>query len=75
MADYFISTTIVNYSYYIFKKKDSNGLCVSTFIKCMVWYLVVMGKIHGDEYLIYIFTGEVLNGTPKIFTNSQYVCL
>ena len=40
----------------------------------MVWYLLVMGKLHGDECLIYIFTGEVLNGTPKIFTNSQYHC-
>ena len=23
---------------------------------------------------IYIFTGKVLNGTPNIFTNSQYHC-
>ena len=40
----------------------------------MVWYLVVIGNLHSDECIIYIFTGEVLNGTPKIFTNSQYHC-
>ena len=38
----------------------------------MGWYLGVIGKLHNDEYLIYIFTGEFLNGTPKIFNKLQY---
>ena len=37
-------------------------------------YLGVIGKLHNDECLIYIFTGEVINGTTNIFTNSQYNC-
>ena len=40
----------------------------------MGWYLGVTGKLHNDECLIYIFTGEVPDVTPKIFTNSQYKC-
>ena len=40
----------------------------------MVWYLIVIVNLHIDEYLIYIFTGEFLNGIPNIFTNSQYHC-
>ena len=38
----------------------------------MGWYLVFKGKLHNNECLIYIFTDEVLNSTPNIFTNSQY---
>ena len=40
----------------------------------MGWYLGVIGKLHNDECLIYIFTGEVLNGTPNIFNRSHYHC-
>ena len=50
-------------------KIDSNGFCVSVFIEDMRWYLVVNHKCQ-----IYIFTVEVIYGTPKIFTNSQVNC-
>ena len=38
----------------------------------MGWSLGVIGKLYNDECLIYIFTGEVLNGTPNIFNKSWY---
>ena len=38
----------------------------------MGWFLVVIGKLHSDEYLIYIFTGNVENGNPIIFNKSLY---
>ena len=38
----------------------------------MAWYLGVIVNRNNDECLIYILTGELLNGTPNIFTNSQY---
>ena len=47
--------------------KDANWLYVSIFFKYMGWYLVVIGKLHNYECLIYILTGEVLNVTPNIF--------
>ena len=34
----------------------------------------VIVKLHNDECLIYILTGEVLNGTPNILNKSQYYC-
>ena len=40
----------------------------------MVRQLGVIVKLHNDECQIDIFTGEVLNGTQNIFTNSQYHC-
>ena len=40
---------------------------VSKFLKKKGWYLVVIGKLHNDECIIYIFTGKVQNGTPIIF--------
>ena len=55
-----------------YEKKDTDGLCVSIFFKYMRRYLGVIGNINNDECLIYFFTDEVLNGTPNIFTNSQY---
>ena len=30
--------------------------------------------INNDECIIYLFIGEVFNGNPNIFTNSQYHC-
>ena len=54
----------------IWKKRNSNRLFVSIFIKYMEWYLVVIGKLHNEKCLINIFTVEVLNGNPNIFTNS-----
>ena len=48
------------------KIKYSNVLSVSVFFKNMGWYLVVVGKLHNDECLIYIFMGGVLNGTRNI---------
>ena len=40
----------------------------------MGWYLGVIRKPHNDECIICIFTGEDINGTPNIFTSSQYHC-
>ena len=34
----------------------------------------VIQNIHNDECIIYLFTGEVFNRNPNIFTNSQYHC-
>ena len=36
--------------------------------------LGVIIKPHNKKCLLYIFTVEVLNGAPIIFTNSQYCC-
>ena len=55
-------------------QKYANGLCVYILIKYMRWYLGVIRKLHKDQCLIYLFIGEVLNGTSNIFTNSQYYC-
>ena len=38
----------------------------------MGWYLGVIEKIHNDECITYISTGEVLNGTPNIFNKLHY---
>ena len=38
----------------------------------MGWYLDVIRNLHNDEYLIYIFTEKVENGTPIIFNKSLY---
>ena len=56
------------------EQKYANRFCVSIFIEDMGCYLGVIGKIQDEKCLIYIFTGEILNGTPNIFTNSQYRC-
>ena len=53
-------------------RKFANGLCFYIFYKDTGWYLGVIGNLHNDEFIIYIFMGEVLNGTINIFTNSQY---
>ena len=38
----------------------------------MGWFLGVIGKNNNDECLIYIFTGNVENGTPTIFNKTLY---
>ena len=42
------------------------------FFKNMGCYSGVKGKLHTDEYLIYVFTGKVENGTPIIFNKTLY---
>ena len=54
------------------KTSDVNVLCMSIFLYNMGWLLGVIGKIHNDECLIYIFTGNVENGTPLIFNKTIY---
>ena len=34
----------------------------------------VIGKLYNHEFLIYIFTCEILNGTPNLFHKSHYNC-
>ena len=51
-----------NYSYYIFKKEN---ICVSILTKFTIGYLGVKGKLHNSQCLIYIFTGKVIDGSPK----------
>ena len=64
ICDIFIECTEIRWD-----KRDANGLCVSIFIKDMVRYLGDIGKLHNEECIIYIFTGKVIYGNPKIFTN------
>ena len=64
----------IEYTGIIRNRKCEIGLCVSIWFKDMGWYLGVIGRIHKDECLINLFTGEVFNGNPNIFTNSQYHC-
>ena len=59
----------IKYTGLIFSKSDENGLGVYIFFKYIGWYLGVIGKLHNNECLIYVFTGECFNGTPNIFTN------
>ena len=54
------------------KTTDATGLFVSIFLKNMIWYLGVIGNIHNDECLIYIFTSKVENGTQIIFNKTLY---
>ena len=54
------------------KTSDVIGLCISIFLDNMGWFLVVIGKIHNDECLTYIFTGNVEDGTKIIFTKTIY---
>ena len=49
------------------KASDVNVLCTSVFSKKVGWYLGVIGELHNDECLMYIFTGKVENVTPIIF--------
>ena len=56
------------------KTSDVNGLCIFSLLDKMGWFFGVTVKLHNDECLIYIFTGNVENGTPIIF-NKQFVHL
>ena len=38
----------------------------------MGWCLGVIGKLHNDTFIIYIFTGKVQNVTSSIFNKSHY---
>ena len=49
-------------------------MCASIFFKDIEWNLGVIGRLQNDYWIIFIFTGEVINGTPNIFTSSQYHC-
>ena len=48
----FIECTELNWN-----QNDANKWCDSIFLKCLVWYLGVIGNLHNDECLIYFFTG------------------
>ena len=54
------------------KTSDVNGLCITMLLNKMVWYLGVIGKLHNDECLKYIFTVKVENGNPNIFIKTLY---
>ena len=54
------------------KTSDVNGLFVSIFLDEMGWLLGVIEKLHNYECFIYIFTGNVGNGTPIIFNKTLY---
>ena len=49
------------------KTSDVNGFCIAIFLNNTGWFLVAIGKLHTNECLIYIFTGNDENGTPLIF--------
>ena len=68
----YVSVIFIECTELILKIKYVSGLFVYFFFKNTAWYLGVIGKVHNNECLIYIFIDEVLNGTPNIFTNSQY---
>ena len=48
-----------------------NVLCVEISTKEIGWYLLVIGKIHYEETLVYLFTGEVTTGTPKFLNGTS----
>ena len=50
----FIECTEINW-----KTPDINGLCITIFLDKMEWFLVVLGKLHNDECLMYIFTANI----------------
>ena len=56
------------------KRIDANFLCVSNFFRDVDWYLGVIGNLHNDECVIYIFTVKSQNGDPSIFNKSLYHC-
>ena len=62
----FIERTEINW-----KTSDVDGLCTLFFLHKMRWLLGVIVKLHNDECLICIFTGNVENGTPIIFNKNN----
>ena len=65
----FIECTEIN-----LKGPGANGFFVSILLKIIGWGLGVIGNIHNDECIIYIFTGKFQNCTPSIFNKSLYHC-
>ena len=55
-------------------KTYENGFFVYIFFKDMGGYVGVIGNLHNDECLIYIFTDGVLNDTLNMFNKSDYYC-
>ena len=53
------------------KISDANVLCVSIFLRNIWCWLGAIGNLDNNEFLIYIFTGKVENGTTIIF-NKHY---
>ena len=45
----FSYVVFVDFSYMLYNKMDSNLLCVSVFIKYVMWYLVVIGRLITNE--------------------------
>ena len=56
----------------IWNKTDTNRLYVSVLFKDTGWYLVFVGRLHNEQFLINNFTGKVKYGTPVIFSDEQY---
>ena len=54
------------------KTSDVDGLYIFIFLENMVWILGFIGNLHNDECLIYIFTGDVENGTQIIFNEIMF---
>ena len=63
----FVECTEMNW-----KISDVNGFCVSILLDKMGCYLGVIGKLHNDEFLIYIFIGKIENGNLIIFNKTLY---
>ena len=63
----FIECTEMNW-----KTSDVNFLCLSVLLDMMGWFQGGIGKSHNDECLIYIFIGNVENGTPIILNRTIY---
>ena len=51
---------------------DTNSLYVFLSIRDIGWYLLVIGKLNNAKTLLYIFTGEVIDVTPNVFSEKQY---
>ena len=54
------------------KTSDVTGFCITILFNNMGWYLGVIGNLHNNEYLIYIFTYKVENGNYIIFNKTLY---
>ena len=52
------------------KTSYRNGFCIQIFLDNIGWFLGVIEKLHNDECIIYIFTGNVENGKPIIFNKT-----
>ena len=57
------------------KTSDVNDFCIPIFLDNMGWFLCDIGKLHNDEYLIYVFTGNIENCTPIIFLIGYFIVI